>query len=127
MLKRRNHAVIAAAEIYERFSPCALALSVEQEGTERLTDVLSAAAHPDGGAGYQPRWYSGSTWDSSRMSGFAGSVGSSLSSAISSSSIAPGSGSGSGGRGSSGGGGGGGAWQPLRGEWLIGLALQRFF
>ncbi len=109
----RMHPADRTPEIYEKYLPYALALGVEQQWTEQFADVLSAASHPGGGAGYQPRWYAGSTWDSSRMSGFAGSVGSSLSSAISSSSTAPGSGSGSRGGGSSGGGGGGGgggAW-----------------
>ena len=109
----RMHPVDRTPEIYEKYLPYALALGVEQQWTERFADVLSAAAHPGGGAGYRPRWYAGSTWDSSRMGGFAGSIGSSLSSAISSSSTAPGSSSGSRGGGSSGGGGGGGgggAW-----------------
>jgi hypothetical protein len=100
-------------EVYEKYLPYALALDVEQQWTEQFADVLAAASQPSGGAGYRPHWYSGSAWDSSRMGGFAGSVGSSLSSAISSSSTAPGSRSGGGGGGSSGGGGGGGgggAW-----------------
>jgi hypothetical protein len=94
-------------ELYEKFLPYALALGVEQQWTEQFSDVLSAAASPDGRGGYHPRWYSGSGWDSSRMSGFSASVGTTLSSAISSSSTAPGSRSGGGGGGSSGGGGGG--------------------
>jgi len=100
-------------EVYEKYLPYALALDVEQQWTDQFADVLSAASQPSGGAEYRPHWYSGSAWDSSRMGGFAGSVGSSLSSAISSSSTAPGSRSGGGGGGSSGGGGGGGgggAW-----------------
>jgi len=100
-------------ETYEKYLPYALALGVEQQWTEQFVDVLSAAARPGAGTGYHPRWYSGSTWDSSRMGGFAGSVGSALSSAISSAAAAPGSRSGGGGGGSSGGGGGGGgggAW-----------------
>ncbi len=97
-------------ELYEKYLPYALALGVEQAWTGQFADVLSAAMQPDGG-GYQPVWYSGSSFDSTRMGSFAGMVGSSLSDAISSSSTAPGSGSGSsggGGGGSSGGGGGGG-------------------
>ena len=100
-------------EVYEKYLPYALALDVEQQWSDQFADVLSAVSQPSGGNGYRPRWYSGSAWDSSRMGGFAGSVGSSLSSAISSSSTAPGSRSGGGGGGSSGGGGGGGgggAW-----------------
>jgi hypothetical protein len=100
-------------ELYEKFLPYALALGVEQQWTEQFNDVLSAAARSDGSGGYHPRWYSGSSWDSSRMGSFAGSMGNSLSGAISSSSTSPGSSSGGGGGGSSGGGGGGGgggAW-----------------
>jgi uncharacterized membrane protein len=100
-------------ELYEKFLPYALALGVEQQWAEQFNDVLSAAARSDGSGGYHPRWYSGSGWDSSRMGSFAGSMGNSLSGAISSSSTSPGSSSGGGGGGSSGGGGGGGgggAW-----------------
>jgi uncharacterized membrane protein YgcG len=100
-------------ETYETHLPYALALNVEQQWTEQFSDVLSAASRPGGAAGYQPSWYSGTTWGSSGVANFAGSVGSSLSSAISASSTAPGSRSGGGGGGSSGGGGGGGgggAW-----------------
>ena len=98
-------------ELYEKYLPYALALGVEQAWTEQFTDVLSAAMQPDG-SGYHPGWYSGSTFDSTKMGGFASAMGSSLSDAISSSATAPGSRSGSsgggGGGGSSGGGGGGG-------------------
>ncbi len=98
-------------ELYEKYLPYALALNVEQAWTEQFTDVLSAAMRPDG-SGYQPGWYSGATFESTRMGSFAGAVGTSLSAAISSSATAPGSRSGSssggGGGGSSGGGGGGG-------------------
>jgi len=100
-------------ELYEKFLPYALALGVEQQWTEQFSDLLSRAAQPDGSGGYHPRWYSGSSWDRSRMGSFAGSMGNSLSGAISASSSAPGSRSGGGGGGSSGGGGGGGgggAW-----------------
>jgi hypothetical protein len=98
-------------ELYEKYLPYALALNVEQAWTEQFADVLSAAMRPDG-SGYRPGWYSGSTFDGARMGSFAGAVGASLSTAISSSVTAPGSRSGSssggGGGGSSGGGGGGG-------------------
>ena len=112
-LQRLVPAADRTPETYEKYLPYALALNVEQQWTEQFSDVLSTASRPDGGTGYHPRWYSGSTWDSSRMAGFTGSMGSALSSAISSSSTAPGSSSGGGGGGSSGGGGGGGgggAW-----------------
>ncbi len=94
-------------ELFEKFLPYALALGVEQRWTEQFADVLAAAAQP-GARGYQPGWYAGPSWDSARIGGFAGSLGSSLSAAVSSSSTAPGSRSGGGGGGSSGGGGGGG-------------------
>ena len=95
-------------ELYEKFLPYAFALGVEQQWSDQFADVLAAAARPDGSGGYHPGWYSGSGWSPARIGGFAGSVGSALSSAISSSSTAPGSRSGGGGGGSSGGGGGGG-------------------
>jgi predicted peroxiredoxin len=62
---------------------------VEQQWTEQFAGVLSASSRPDEEAEYRPRWYSGSSWSASRMGAFAGFVGSSLSSAISSSSTAP--------------------------------------
>jgi uncharacterized membrane protein len=93
---------------YEKYLPYALALDVEEQWTEQFSDVLSTASRAEGGTRYHPGWYSGKTWDSSRMGSFAGSVGSSLSRAISASSMVPGSRSGGGGGGSSGGGGGGG-------------------
>jgi hypothetical protein len=105
---QRMHPAGRTPELYEKFLPYALALNVEQQWTEQFSDVLSAAAQPGVRRAYHPQWYSGSSWDSSRIGGFAGSVGSSLSGAISSSSSAPGSRSGGGGGGSSGGGGGGG-------------------
>ncbi len=93
-------------ELFERYLPYALALDVEQEWAEQFTDVLAKAG--EAGTTYSPRWYSGSSWSSSNLGGFAGAMGGAFSAAISSSSTAPGSSSGGGGGGSSGGGGGGG-------------------
>ena len=92
-------------ELFERYLPYAIALGVENRWAERFAGILAAAA-AQGQQGFG--WYSGShnAWDD--PAGFADSVGSSLSSTISSASTAPGSSSGSGGGGSSGGGGGGG-------------------
>ncbi len=92
-------------EIFEKYLPYAIALGVENRWAERFAGVLAAAA-ASGHQGFA--WYSGSSnpWDN--PTGFADTVGSSLSSTISSASTAPGSSSGSGGGGSSGGGGGGG-------------------
>ena len=92
-------------EIFERFLPYAIALGVENHWAERFASVL-AAAQAQGQQGFV--WYSGSHSPWSNPTGFADSMGSSLASAISSASTAPGSSSGSGGGGSSGGGGGGG-------------------
>ncbi len=94
-------------ELFEKFLPYALALGVEQQWAEQFADLLAAAARP-GAGGYRPGWYSGSSWTGAGAGGFAGSLGSVLSTAISSSAAAPGSFSGGGGGGSSGGGGGGG-------------------
>jgi uncharacterized membrane protein YgcG len=92
-------------EIFERYLPYAIALGVENRWAERFASVL-AAAQAQGQQGFL--WYAGSNHPWSNPTGFADSMGSSLASAISSASTAPGSSSGSGGGGSSGGGGGGG-------------------
>ncbi|MEO7239898.1 MAG: DUF2207 domain-containing protein [Sphingomicrobium sp.] len=91
--------------LFERFLPYAIALGVENRWADRFSGVLAAAA-AQGQSGFA--WYSGSSSPWSDTSGFVDSVGSSLTSTISSASTAPGSSSGSGGGGSSGGGGGGG-------------------
>jgi uncharacterized membrane protein YgcG len=88
-------------ELFERFLPYALALDVEQAWAEQFSDILKES-------GYEPQWYSGTIWDSTDMSRFSSSLGSSLAASIASASTPPGSSSGSGGSGSSGGGGGGG-------------------
>lgn len=92
-------------ELFEKFLPYALALDVENNWAEKFNDVLTQSGQAES---YSPGWYMGRSWSSIGSSGFASSLGSSLSSAIASSSTAPGSSSGSGGGGSSGGGGGGG-------------------
>jgi uncharacterized membrane protein len=94
-------------KLFERFLPYAIALEVENRWADRFTSMLAAAAAASGGSqGFA--WYSGSSSPWTDTGGFVGSLGSSLSSAVSSASTAPGSSSGSGGGGSSGGGGGGG-------------------
>ncbi|HWY05680.1 MAG TPA: hypothetical protein VNY24_02405, partial [Candidatus Acidoferrales bacterium] len=104
------------AEVFEKFLPYALAMDVEQDWANKFSGVLSAAGTAPGSSGsaYTPSFYSGSSWSSFSGAGFASSFGSSLTSAISSSSAAPGSGSGGGGggggSGGGGGGGGGGGW-----------------
>jgi uncharacterized membrane protein YgcG len=93
-------------EEFQRFLPYALALGVEKTWADKFAAAVGpAAAAAAAGA---MTWYQGSTGNLSNLSGFASSFGSSLGSAISSSSTAPGSSSGGGGGGSSGGGGGGG-------------------
>jgi uncharacterized membrane protein YgcG len=97
-------------ELFERYLPYALALDVEQQWAEQFTDLLRDAATEEG-RGYSPTWYSGGAWSPARAGAFAGSLSGSFSSAIASSSTAPGSGSGGGGfSGGGGGGGGGGGW-----------------
>ncbi len=97
-------------ELFEKYLPFALALDVEQAWSEQFAEVLGTAAEGPQAAtsSYSPAWYSGSNWSNLGATGFASGFGSSLSSAIASSSTAPGSSSGGGGGGSSGGGGGGG-------------------
>jgi len=92
-------------EIFEKYLPYAIALGVENRWADRFQSVLAAAA-AQGQQGFL--WYSGHSDPWNNPGRFAESVGSSLSSTISSASAAPGSSSGSGGGGSSGGGGGGG-------------------
>lgn len=93
-------------ELFEMLLPYALALGVDQEWSERFSDVLAAIRNPDGSA-YSPSWYNGS-WNSSNLSKATNGLSSGLSSAVGSSVSPPGSSSGGGGGGSSGGGGGGG-------------------
>lgn len=93
-------------ELFEKYLPYALALDVEQQWAEKFSECLAKASVTD--EHYHPSWYNGSTLGAFSAAGFASSLGSGLSSAVSSSSVAPGSSSGSGGGGSSGGGGGGG-------------------
>jgi len=101
----RMHPPEDTPELFERYLPYAIALGVENRWAERFAAILAAAA-AQGQTGMT--WYSGHHSPWSDPDGFANSVGSSLSSTISSASTAPGSSSGSGGGGSSGGGGGGG-------------------
>lgn len=90
--------------LFEKFLPYAVALDVEQKWAEQFTEILR-------GSEYQPGWYSGSGFSRTNPAAFSSSMGSGMSSAISSASTAPGSGSGGGGSsGGGGGGGGGGGW-----------------
>ena len=96
-------------QLFERFLPYAIALEVENRWADRFTSMLAAASAAAAQGSSAPfLWYSGSADPWSDTGGFVGSIGDSLSSAVSSASTAPGSSSGSGGGGSSGGGGGGG-------------------
>ena len=91
---------------YQRLLPYALALDVERTWGDRLASAIGPAAMA--AAAGSMAWYHGSGNSAFNASSFGSSLGSSLSSAISSSSSPPGSSSGGGGGGSSGGGGGGG-------------------
>jgi uncharacterized membrane protein YgcG len=93
------------AERYESLLPYAVALEVEDAWTEKFTTAVGAAAAAE--AASRMTWYSG-RGPISDMGDFSHSLGSSLSSQISSASTPPGSSSGGSGGGSSGGGGGGG-------------------
>jgi hypothetical protein len=83
-----------------------MALGVEKTWGDRLAAVMGASAVAAAGAGLA--WYHASSGRAFDAGSFGSSLGSSLSSAISSSASPPGSSSGGGGGGSSGGGGGGG-------------------
>lgn len=96
-------------ELFERLLPYAVALGVENRWSEQFTEVFRQQQETD--KNYQPSWYQSNT--ASRLS--AASLGSALSSGLSSSvasaSTAPSSSSsGGGGAGGGGGGGGGGGW-----------------
>ncbi len=93
-------------ELFEQYLPYAIALDVEQQWADRFTGVLNSALTGD--TKYHPTWYHGRSWNHNNIGSFTNSVGTAMSSAVSSASTAPGSSSGSGGGGSSGGGGGGG-------------------
>jgi uncharacterized membrane protein YgcG len=91
-------------QLYESYLPAALALGVEQRWAEKFATVLDLDA-----PNYHPAWYVGAgAFNAANIGTFSSQLGTSLSSAISSASQAPGSHSGGGGGGSSGGGGGGG-------------------
>lgn len=90
---------------YEEMLPYAVALDVEEAWTKKFTLAVGAAAAAV--AASRMSWYSG-RGPITDLGSFTSSIGSSLSSQISSASSPPGSSSGSGGGGSSGGGGGGG-------------------
>ena len=108
-------------ELFERFLPYALALGVEQEWSEQFSEVFARMA-AEGTApeswrgGYHPAWYVGNGLRGFNAGAFTSGLGSTLSGAISSASVAPGSrsgfggGGGGGGSGGGGGGGGGGGW-----------------
>ena len=93
------------AKRFEALLPYAVALDVEEAWTRKFTVAVGSAAAAAATAGIA--WYhgSGNVGDLGR---FTGSIGSALSSQITTSSATPGSGSGAGGGGFSGGGGGGG-------------------
>lgn len=93
------------ASRYEALLPFAVALGVEDAWTKKFTAAAGAAAAAQ--AANNMGWYYGHG-PVSNLGDFSRSIGSSLSSTISSASTPPGSSSGSGGGGSSGGGGGGG-------------------
>jgi uncharacterized membrane protein len=84
-------------ELFEKYLPYAFALDVEQAWSERFSGVLMKAAEGPGQS-YSPAWYHGSSWSHFSAAGMC----SALSTAVTSSSHAPGSSSGSGGGGSSG-------------------------
>ncbi|MCG6976154.1 MAG: DUF2207 domain-containing protein [Acidiferrobacterales bacterium] len=93
-------------DLFEMYLPFALALDVEQQWGERFSRIFDQLKRD--GKEYQPGWYYGRHWHHQNIGAFTNALGSSLGSAISSSSTAPGSTSGGGGGGFSGGGGGGG-------------------
>jgi uncharacterized membrane protein YgcG len=92
------------AKRYEALLPYAMALDVEQAWTKQFTAAVGVREAQQ----YTPSWYYGNTGTPMGLASLGSSLGSSLSSQISSAATPPGSSSGGGGGGSSGGGGGGG-------------------
>ncbi|MDY0022029.1 DUF2207 family protein, partial [Arenimonas caeni] len=93
-------------ERYQALLPYALALDVEDAWTKHFTAAVGAAQAEQ--TARSMGWYRGSAGSMATLGAMSTSLGSALSSQISSSSSPPGSSSGGGGGGSSGGGGGGG-------------------
>lgn len=93
-------------ERYQALLPYALALDVEEAWTKHFTAAVGAAQAEK--TARSMGWYRGSTGSMASLGAMSSSLGSALSSQISSSASPPGSSSGGGGGGSSGGGGGGG-------------------
>jgi len=93
-------------ERYQALLPYALALEVEEAWTKHFTAAVGAAQAEQ--TARSMGWYRGSPGSMATLGSMSQSLGSALSSQISSSATPPGSSSGGGGGGSSGGGGGGG-------------------
>jgi uncharacterized membrane protein len=117
-LERVAKAPPLTPQLFETYLPFALALGVQQKWAERFANVFNMDE-----VNYSPNWYAGTQLHSGHFTGLTESFSSTLSSAISSASQAPGSssgghsessggggGSGGGSSGGGGGGGGGGGW-----------------
>lgn len=94
-------------ELFARYLPYAVALGVDNAWAERFANALTPMQMREA----QPTWYHGSSigsFSAHSFASFSSDLSSGMSSAIASSSVAPGSSSGGGGGGFSGGGGGGG-------------------
>ena len=76
-------------EVFERFLGYAMALNVEKVWGERFAAALAQSGHGEI-VNYTPEWYSGTAWNRITAATFATSLASSFSSAISSSTAAPG-------------------------------------
>ena len=70
-------------QLFEKFLPYAMAMNVEKAWCEKFAAVLAETAKA-GARGYAPVWYNGPNWNPLNAAGFATSLGTSFSSAISS-------------------------------------------
>jgi hypothetical protein len=68
-------------QLFEMYLPYALALGVEQQWAEKFADVLTKVTAA-GTTGYQPVWYTGTSWDYNHIADFSSSLGSFFSNAI---------------------------------------------
>ncbi len=76
-------------ELFEKYLPFAIALGIERAWAGQFTEIFSLAS-ASAGRPYHPGWYTGRSWNPGSPGIFASNLGSSVSSAIASSSVPPG-------------------------------------
>ncbi|MCX7554682.1 DUF2207 domain-containing protein [Marinicella sp. S1101] len=99
-------------QIFEKYLPYAMALSVENQWSQRFANHLKASGLEQSQHDYSPNWYSGGRFDLSSSSNNFSTLSTGMASTVSAASVPPSSSGGGGGgfSGGGGGGGGGGGW-----------------